>query len=315
MNDTLTWLGDAFTALQATVFEAVAPWLYQWGLGHLLEDGYTATGWLMLGLLQLAVLLLVIGPLERLKPVEPVTDRHAVRVDMAYTLIHRLGLFRLGLFFLLEPLFNQVLGSLRAWGWQTWHLDQFWPGVTDLPLVSFVIYLLAFDFIAYWTHRGQHRIGWWWQLHALHHSQRQMTMWSDNRNHFLDDLIVDVILVLAAQLIGVGPQQFMLLIVLGQLSESLQHANLRLSFGRWGERLWVSPRFHRSHHSVADGDHNFGVLLPWWDLMFGTARFEGGFGPTGLREQVEQRRDYGRGLWAQQWLGLKRMLGLERHRA
>ncbi len=309
MNDLLTALADGFMAVQAAVFEAAAPWLFEFGLGNLLEDGYAATGWLLLGLMQLVVLLLVIGPLERLRPVEPVTDRAAVRVDMAYTLIHRLGLFRLGLFFLLEPLFNSLFGAWRTMGGQTFHLDQLWPSVTDTPLVSFLIYLVAFDFIAYWLHRGQHGLRWWWQLHALHHSQRQMTMWSDNRNHFLDDILVDVLLVLAAQLIGVGPQQFMVLIALGQLSESFQHANLRLTFGRWGERLWVSPRFHRSHHSVADGDHNFGVLLPWWDMLFGTARFEGGFGPTGVRDQIEQQRDYGRGLWAQQWLGLKRLAG------
>lgn len=309
MNDAIASVSDAFLAVQAALFEALAPWLFDWGLGNFLEDGYAATGWLMLGLLQVAVLLLVIGPLERLRPVEPVRDRQAVRVDVAYTLIHRLGLFRLGLFFLLEPLFHQAVGSLRAAGWQTWHLDQLWPGVSDQPLVSFLIYLLAFDFIAYWIHRGQHRLHWWWQLHALHHSQQQMTMWSDNRNHFLDDIAVDVVLVVAAQLIGVGPQQFMLLIVLTQLSESFQHANLRLGFGRWGERLWVSPRFHRSHHSVRDGDHNFGVLLPWWDMLFRTARFEGGFGPTGVIDQIERQRDYGRSLWAQQWLGLKRLVG------
>jgi sterol desaturase/sphingolipid hydroxylase (fatty acid hydroxylase superfamily) len=51
------------------------------------------------------------------------------------------------------------------------------------------------------------------------------------------------------------------------------------------------------------------VLLPWWDMVFGTARYEGGFGPTGLPDQVAQQRDYGRGLWAQQWLGLKRLVG------
>jgi sterol desaturase/sphingolipid hydroxylase (fatty acid hydroxylase superfamily) len=300
---------DAFLAAQAAVFEAVAPALFAMGLGNLLEDGYAATGWLLLGLLQVTVLVAVIGPLERLRPVEPVTDRQTVRVDMVYTLIHRLGLFRLALFFSLEPLFVSLFGSLRAAGWPTWHLDQFWPGVSDQPLASFLIYLLVFDFIAYWVHRGQHRIHPWWQLHALHHSQRQMTMWSDHRNHFLDDILVDVVLVLAAQFIGVGPQQFMLLITLGQLSESFQHANLRLGFGRWGERLWVSPRFHRSHHSVVDGNHNFGVLLPWWDILFGTARFEGGFGATGVHDQIEQQRDYGRGLWAQQWLGLKRLAG------
>ena len=72
-----------------------------------------------------------------------------------------------------------------------------------------------------------------------------MTMWSDNRNHLLDDVIHDTIIVVVAQLIGVAPGQFIAIVAFTQLSESLQHANLRLCFGAIGERLWISPRFHR----------------------------------------------------------------------
>ena len=57
------------------------------------------------------------------------------------------------------------------------------------------------------------------------------------------------------------------------------------------------------------GGHNFGVLLPWWDVLFGTANFEKRFDATGVRDQVEQGRDYGRGFWSQQWLGIKRLFG------
>jgi sterol desaturase/sphingolipid hydroxylase (fatty acid hydroxylase superfamily) len=191
----------------------------------------------------------------------------------------------------------------------TFHLDQLWPGVTDGALASLVIYLVVFDFFAYWLHRGQHGIGLWWRLHSLHHAQRQMSMWSDNRNHFLDDMLVDVLLVLLAQLIGVAPEQFIAIVALTQLSESLQHANVRLSFGRLGERLWVSPRFHRLHHSIHFSEQNYGVLLPWWDQLFGTANFQHKLEPTGVPDQIEQQRDYGRGLWSQQWQGLKRLLG------
>jgi sterol desaturase/sphingolipid hydroxylase (fatty acid hydroxylase superfamily) len=118
-----------------------------------------------------------------------------------------------------------------------------------------------------------------------------------------------VLLVVLAQVIGVAPEQFVALVMLTQLSESLQHANVRLSFGRVGERLWVSPRFHRVHHSLHTGDHNFGVLLPWWDQLFGTANFQESLEPTGVLDQIEAGRDYGQGLWAQQWLGLKRLCG------
>jgi sterol desaturase/sphingolipid hydroxylase (fatty acid hydroxylase superfamily) len=270
-------------------------------------------------LLQLVVLVVVIGPLQRWRPVEAVTDRATVRVDMLYTAIHRLGLFRVVLFFTVTPWFDALFGTLRVAGWETFHLDAMWPGVTDQPVVSLLIYLLAIDFCNYWMHRGQHQFEWWWRLHSLHHSQRQMTMWSDNRNHLLDDVIRDSLMVVVAQLIGIAPGQFVAIVAFTQLSENFQHANLRLWFGRVGERLWVSPRFHRLHHSVGIGHEsagsqtlggaNFGVLLPWWDMLFGTANFEQRFDPTGVRDQVEQGRDYGRGFWSQQWLGLKRLAG------
>ena len=303
------WAGDALAALQEAVFAMVVPLLFSLGLGNFLEDAYAASGWLLAGLLQIAVLLLVIGPLQRWRPVEPVTDRATIRTDILYTLIHRLGLFRVALFFTVEPLFDSVFGVLRAAGFATFHLDQVWPGVTDGAVASLLLYLLVFDCVAYWLHRGQHRIGLWWRLHSLHHAQRQMTMWSDNRNHLLDDLLVDVLLVVTAQLIGVAPGQFIAIVALTQLSESLQHANLRLHFGRIGERLWVSPHFHRVHHSIHSSDHNFGVLLPWWDQLFGTANFQQRVDPTGVQDPAGHQHDYGRGLWSQQWQGLKRLMG------
>ena len=311
---------DIFSAVQQWLYETlVQPLAFWMGLGNRLEDAYDATGWLLVGLLQLLVLLAVIGPLQRWRPVEAISDRVAVRTDVLYTLIHRLGLFRLVLFFTLTPWLDELFGLLRVAGLGTFHLDDLWPGVTDQALVSLLLYLLVFDFVDYWIHRGQHQFEWWWKLHSLHHSQRQMTMWSDNRNHLLDDLIRDVIVVVVAQLIGIAPGQFVAIVAFTQLSESFQHANVRLWFGRWGERLWISPRFHRLHHSIGLGHeskgkgtlggNNFGILLPWWDMLFGTANFEQRYDPTGVRDQVEQGRDYGRGFWDQQWLGVKRLLG------
>jgi sterol desaturase/sphingolipid hydroxylase (fatty acid hydroxylase superfamily) len=321
----MDWLTDIFANVQQWLFEAaVQPLVYAVGLGGWVEDAFDATGWLLVGLIQVAVLIALIGPLQRWRPAEPVVDRPAIRVDIFYTLIHRLGLFRLAMFFAVDPLFDEVLGAVRAAGWGSVHLDQLRPGLTDIPWVAFAIYLVVLDFVEYLIHRGQHRLKWWWALHSLHHSQRQMTMWSDNRNHLLDDLIHDSIIVVVAQLIGVAPGQFIAIVAFTQLSESLQHANLRWSFGALGERLWISPRFHRLHHSIGIGHeskgprtlggHNFGVLLPWWDMLFRTVDFEERYDPTGVRDQVEpdahgRLREYGRGFWSQQWLGLKRLAG------
>ena len=366
----LDGLTGIFEAAQSWLFEAlVQPALFALGMGNLLEDGYAATAWFLMGVVQVIVLLTVVGPLQRWRPVEAMdspAERASIRVDVLYTLLHRLGVFRLVLFFTLGPWFDAAFGALRTAGFGTFHLDQLWPGVTDQALVSLLIYLVVFDFVGYWTHRGQHQIEWWWRLHALHHSQRQMTMWSDNRSQLLESLLDDVIVVVVAQLIGVAPEQFIVIVALTQLSESFQHANIRLWFGRVGERLWVSPRFHRLHHSIGLGHEmpvqakhnsqlasmgallapqqgpqgrlcrtagaaapsggsaahevasvgavrlggvNFGVLLPCWDMLFGTANFEHRYGPTGIRDQVEKHRKYGDGFWAQQWLGMKRLVG------
>jgi len=315
-------LVDAFGWAQQALFEQlVQPVMFALGLGNLLEDGFRGTGWLLVGLLQIALLVTVVGALQRWRPVEPVTDWRAVRVDVLYTLLHRLGLFRLVLFFTLEPLVFALLTELRMAGVRPWQLDALWPGVTDAALVSFVLYLLLFDLVDYFIHRGQHQLRWWWQLHALHHSQRQMTMWSDNRNHLLDDLLRDLVFVAVGIAVGVGPGQFVAIVAVTQLVESLSHANVRMSFGPVFSRLLVSPAYHRLHHRIglghesagpgSLGGHNFAVLFPVWDHLFGTARHDGRYEPTGIRDQLpeEGAREYGQGFWAQQWLGLKRLAG------
>ena len=316
----MDWFSDLFAQAQQWLFELVVqPLGFALGLGNRLEEAYDGTGWLLVGLIQVLLMLVLIRGLERWRPVEPQQDRSAVRVDVLYTLIHRLGLFRLAMFFSLDPVLDMVSGEMRLAGLPTWQLDALWPGVSDVPWVSFLLYLLVFDFFNYWLHRAQHQFEWWWALHSLHHSQRSMSMWSDNRNHLLDDILRDVFFVLLARFIGVEPGQFVAVVAFSQLMENLQHANVRLWFGPVLERVFVSPRFHRLHHSIGIGHesggkgtlggHNFAVLFPVWDVLFGTANFELRYDATGVRDQLEQEggRDYGRGFWAQQWLGLKRL--------
>jgi sterol desaturase/sphingolipid hydroxylase (fatty acid hydroxylase superfamily) len=71
-----------------------------------------------------------------------------------------------------------------------------------------------------------------------------MTMWTDNRNHLLDDVLRGLLFVVIAILIGVGQGPFVALVALSQLSESFQHDNLCLClclwFGRLGDRLWAT---------------------------------------------------------------------------
>ena len=51
---------ELFAELQQALFEGVVqPVLFAAGMGNLLEDGFVATGWLLVGLLQLAVIVVV----------------------------------------------------------------------------------------------------------------------------------------------------------------------------------------------------------------------------------------------------------------
>jgi sterol desaturase/sphingolipid hydroxylase (fatty acid hydroxylase superfamily) len=193
-------------------------------------------------------------------------------------------------------------------------LESIFPFLHQAPLLTFFIYVVILDFGEYWRHRLQHSIGWWWALHSIHHAQRQMTFWTDDRNHIIDEAIAALWFGTIALLIGVSPAQFPLLLLLMRMVEAFSHGNIRLSFGRVGERLVVSPHYHRVHHgvlSVADHGKNYAVLFPVWDWVFGTADFSRQNYPrTGDPEAPESLATGG---WlVQQWVGFKRMLGAGR---
>lgn len=312
-------LQSVFDAVQTWLFEsAVQPVVYAMGWMVVQEEAYAATEWFLLGLIQVALLYAVLRPLEARFPAETWTDRRGTGVDVIYTLLHRLGLLPLALFLVFTPLFENITQVLRDAGYTPLAIDALVPGVTDVPIVSFLIYLVVLDFVDYWLHRGQHRFRWWWALHALHHSQQKMSFWTDDRNHLLDDVIIDGAKALIALFIGVEPAQFVGLIIATRVMQSVQHANLAWSFGPLC-RLVVSPVFHRLHHAIGYGHEgrrygcNFAVLFPVWDQLFGTADTRRVIEPTGIRDQLPApqgaSRDYGRGFWAQQWLGLRRMVG------
>jgi sterol desaturase/sphingolipid hydroxylase (fatty acid hydroxylase superfamily) len=323
---------DWFGIVQGWLFQAVVePFLFVTGLGEYTEDAFEGVEWFLTGLCELALLFIILRPLESLIPVDKVADKRARWNDFIYTIIRRAGLFSIAVFFTLDPLLDRFAGLLRLEGVHPFNLESLVPGMA--PMTSFLLYLVVLDFFEYWYHRGQHKLRWWWGLHSLHHSQRYMNLWTDDRNHLLDDLLHDIYLAVIALAIGVAPAQFVLLVSVSRALQSLQHANVRIHFGWLGERLLVSPRFHRLHHAIGIGHEskgkgslggcNFGVLLPWWDMAFGTAKFATEFAQTGVRDQLPRQgangelvpgRDYGRGFWRQQWLGLVRMVEFARRR-
>jgi sterol desaturase/sphingolipid hydroxylase (fatty acid hydroxylase superfamily) len=304
---------ELFAKLHAHVFETtVLPLVHAAGFGGYAEQAFDATELFLIGAIEITLLAVILGALEKWRPVEA-QDEEEKRVDVIYTLLNRLGLVPLLMFFLLMPVVNGVDGWLRMHDIIPWKIEDAIPALHAWPVVSFAIYLVILDFAAYWLHRWQHRFDWWWALHSLHHSQRQMGFWADDRNHLLDDVLIDGAFALVALAIGVPPAQFIAIVVAGRVIESLSHANLKLHFGPVGERILVSPRYHRMHHAIGMGHEgqargcNFAVLFPVWDRIFGTANFDLEYPKTGIRDQLSGRR-YGSGFFEQQWLGVVRVV-------
>jgi sterol desaturase/sphingolipid hydroxylase (fatty acid hydroxylase superfamily) len=213
-----------------------------------------------------------------------------VRTDIVYTLVHRLGVVPAIIFLLLTPIGATIDGYLRFKGYIPPTLEQMVPVLAGWPVVTFLIYVVLIDLGEYWRHRFQHRLSWWWALHSLHHDQRQMTLWTDDRNHILDDVLAAVWSGTLALLIGVAPAEYPLVMIAFRLVESLSHTNVRLGFGRLGSALLVGPQYHRLHHAIEHARApfertmgcNFAVILPVWDVIFGTWRHDAAFPQTGV---------------------------------
>ena len=288
---------------------ALLPLLYALGLMQWEDISFGWALFAVYGAAQVALTYAVCVPLERWRPVERWPDARAVTVDILYTLISRVGLLPLVTFVLFFQLQVMLNGFLADHGWVPPTLERLFPFLLGQPVLTFCLYVVILDFSDYWRHRLSHRFGWWYSLHALHHAQRQMTFWSDDRNHLLDEVFSFAWFTAVALLIGIPPMQFPLLVLLLRLLESLSHANARLSFGWLGERLLVSPRFHRAHHGTTAAGResvNYGAILPWWDMLFRTADFSRDYARTGDPSAEEALAT---GSYAmQQWAGLRRLL-------
>jgi sterol desaturase/sphingolipid hydroxylase (fatty acid hydroxylase superfamily) len=276
---------------QGAIFENLCePALYRLGLMAWSEDVFNGVEFALFGAIEIALAYALFRPLELWRPVERWADRRAVRTDVIYTLVHRLGVVPALVFLLLTPIGAVIDGFLRFEGYIPPALEQLITPLRGWPFATFLLYVVLLDLGEYWRHRLQHRVPWWWALHSLHHDQRQMTLWSDDRNHVLDDVLAAVWSGTLAMLIGVAPEEYPLVMIAFRLVESLSHTNVRLGLGRFGDRLLVGPHYHRLHHAIEHARApfdlargcNFAVMLPVWDVLFGTWRRDPAFPPTGV---------------------------------
>lgn len=281
-----------------------------------LTQGHSLALWIFFagcGVFELCLSILICTPVERFWPLTGWPERNPIASDVAYAFFVRIVLFPLVAYFEFSWLQQQVDGFLRGHSITPPSLTGLIPGLASWPVVVFLANFAILDLSDYWRHRLSHRYGWWYGIHSVHHAENQMTFWSDERTHILEDTITYVWLIVVGLAIGVPSLQFPFLVLCFRFVGSMAHSNTRISYGWLGDRILVSPRFHRTHHALKAAGRrscNFGTALPWWDMLFCTARFRDNTVETG---DAGAEPVMATGSWAQQQAaGFRRMVRLAR---
>jgi sterol desaturase/sphingolipid hydroxylase (fatty acid hydroxylase superfamily) len=194
-------------------------------------------------------------------------------VDLAYLVIF--GIAVLPLLTMVETGFNVEVGHHA-------HFLQ----LGRLPLGGQVIaaglILIGVDAMNWAAHVANHRSLTLWRLHALHHSQEDLSVLTTFRTHPLVHASYLPSLLPALVLGASGTVPAVAIVIYGCLI-TLPHANLRWTFGPFG-RVVVSPAYHRLHHAATflddRGTVNFAFVLVCWDQLINRAAFPGTGAPV-----------------------------------
>jgi sterol desaturase/sphingolipid hydroxylase (fatty acid hydroxylase superfamily) len=239
-------------------------------------------------LLRLALVLLVLSlllALERLRPRREVTPDWKRRG-------RNLALAPLGalLLYLVMPVTAVAFAQQAATGSFGALTRVDWPHWLEMALG-----LVLLDLAIYGQHRAFHRIALLWPLHRVHHSDIAFDVSTGLRFHPGEILLsmgykLGVIALLAPSAITVACYE-MLLVGFALIT----HANVSLPTGvdRLLRRVFVTPDWHRVHHSVHrdETDSNYGNILSLWDRIFASYRAQPRAGHVAMQIGLPQLRD------------------------
>jgi sterol desaturase/sphingolipid hydroxylase (fatty acid hydroxylase superfamily) len=285
--------------LPTIAIAGVAAWLSWRGWNALGQSGVARS--VNAGRFQLAgpVVLgfvLAVCVIEHVRPAQrrPVLARGHL-LDVCYLLVY--ALFVVPLIVLLGSGFAGLLARLEPW--------LVLPRLPDVPGWCFIaLAVLGIDAVDWLTHLANHRITSLWRLHAVHHSQEELSILTTYRAHPLVHVsfLLSAVPILAVESNTATPA--VVLTVYACLG-ALPHANVRWTYG-WAGRILISPAYHRIHHSATGRlDINLGTVLAIWDTFSRRAVFPARAAdraviPTGLSgrpipvEQSGQRPRLGR---------------------
>lgn len=162
--------------------------------------------------------------------------------------------------------------------------------LAGLPVWAAIGLFLIFDDMAqYWWHRASHTFPWLYGLHRAHHNASYMSIRIVYRNNILYYAMMPslwfsgVLIHLGLGAVYGGYIIVKLLVIYGAHSNTCWDKKLYqikwLSPVMWlVERTFSTPATHFAHHGRHASDPatnykgNFGNLLFFWDVLFGTAK-------------------------------------------
>jgi len=162
--------------------------------------------------------------------------------------------------------------------------------LSGVPVLAQVgLLLVCDDMTQYWWHRITHRVKWLYELHRPHHDAEYMSIRIVYRNNVFYYLLMPGLWFSGVLIyLGLGPV-YAAYIVVKLLVICGAHSDLRwdkpLYDIKWlAPLMWVvertisTPATHWAHHGMHKDDGvthykgNFGNLLFFWDVVFGTAK-------------------------------------------
>lgn len=154
---------------------------------------------------------------------------------------------------------------------------------------AILLFLVLDDMTQYWWHRASHSFAWLYNLHRAHHNARYMSIRLVYRNNLFYYAMMPgiwlsgVLIYLGLGWVYAGYIVVKLLVITGAHSDVAWDKPLYkiawLSPIMWVvERTISTPATHHAHHGRHADDPavnykgNFGNLLFFWDVLFGTAK-------------------------------------------
>jgi sterol desaturase/sphingolipid hydroxylase (fatty acid hydroxylase superfamily) len=201
----------------------------------------------------------------------------------------------------LHFLFNYQLGYALGFGaclaLPTVSALALWPHAW--PLVGQVLLAgMLGEALSYWQHRLFHTVPWLWRFHRLHHSGSRLNLVRTARFHFVDLGVGAFLTFLPLVVLGAPPS---VVAWVGSLTGTLgvlSHANIRMRAPVLLSRIICTPAMHRHHHSLdaGEGATNYGTLVTFWDVLFGSYATPRADGPAAVGVQEDPTPS---GFWAQ----------------